>query len=129
MSLIANELREVWDALREFGHRVVPLFLPGETPPEPWIWETLQSHRGEYATRLGLSVSDIERTMQEFARPAGGAVHGRDEAKTALGAFAARLNRTVPDMARIVGQKEAEDGRVAEFMVELREQISAWKQL
>ncbi len=113
----------------QFGHRVLPLFLPGETPPEPWIWEALQSRPDEYATRLGLSVSDIERTMQEFAQLAGGAVHGRDEAKSALGAFAATLNRTLPDVARIVGQKEAEDGRVDEFMVELREQIGAWRQL
>lgn len=113
----------------QFGHRVQPLFLPGETPPESWIWETLRSRPKEYAKKLGLSVVDLERTMQEFSQLAGGAVHGRDEAKTALGAFVATLNRTVADVARIVGQKEAEDERVAEFVVELREQISAWRQL
>ena len=113
----------------DFGHRVQPLFLPGETPPEQWIWETLQQRRDEYATRLGLAAADIERTMHEFTQLAGGAVRGRDEAKLALGAFAGMLNRTVPDVARIVGQKEAEDGRIAEFLVELKDQITAWRQL
>ena len=113
----------------QFGHRVQPLFLPGETSPEPWIWEALRSRPEDYATSLGLSVVDIQRTMQEFSQLTGGAVRGRHDAKTALGAFAAALDRSVPEVARVVGQKEAAAGRVAEFMVDLREQISAWRQL
>ena len=113
----------------EYGHQVRPLFLPGETPPEQWLWNTARGHADDYAPRLGLTPADMERKMRDLEQLLGGAVQQRDLAKTALSTFAADLDRTVPEIARIVGQREAERNAIPELLVDLKEQVSAWRRL
>ncbi len=55
--------------------------------------------------------------------------HGCREAKPAVGSLASDLNRTVPDVARIVGQREAEANAMPELTGALAEQINAWSRL
>ena len=44
--------------------------------------------------------------------------------------FSHPINRTVPDVARIVGRREAErpHGEVSTLLVQMEEQINAWRQ-
>ena len=123
---IENELKAVAE---KYGHSVQPLFLPGTGPPEQWLWETIRKKTGEYASVLGLSADDLEELMRGLDQLVGGAVQQRDAAKASLGAFADKLNRTVPDISRIVGHREAEKGEISEFVVGLSEQINRWRQL
>ena len=114
-----------------FGHNVQPLFLPGTTPPEDWIWEVLQRNVHVYAALLGLAPLDMEKLMREIARMLEGAVHQRRPAKANLEAFASEVGRSPSEIGRIVGRHETE-GRgegIAELLVQLEEQIDAWRQL
>ena len=115
----------------EYGHRVQPLFLPGTTPPEGWIWEVLQSSSQDYAPLLGLAPSDMERRMQDIAQMLEGTVRRRHPAKDKLEAFASEVGRSASEIGRIVGRHEAErhGERVAGLLVQLEEQIDAWRRL
>lgn len=112
-----------------YGHSLQPLFLPGDDPPEQWLWNTLRKHTEEYAVQLGLVAADMESAMSELDRLAEGAVRRSDAARTALGSFAATILREVPEIARIIGRREAEKNSMPEFLVGLREQIGMWRKL
>ena len=115
----------------EYGHSVQPVFLPGTTPPEDWIWEVLQRNTQEYATLLGLTPSDMERRMRDIAQMMEGAVRRRHPAKENLEAFASEVGRFTSEIGRTVGRHETEthgEG-IAELLVQLEEQIDAWRRL
>ena len=59
--------------------------------------------------------------MRDVQRLVEGAVRRPDEAKAAVGAIASDLDRTVPDVARIVGQREAEANAIPELLAALTE--------
>ena len=114
-----------------YGHSVQPIFLPGTTPPEDWIWEILQSNVQDYVVSLGLAPLDMERQMREIARMLEGAVQRRHPAKANLEAFASEIGRSPSVIGRIVGRHETErrgEG-IAELLVQLEEQINAWRRL
>ena len=121
-----NQLRSVG---KKYGYPVQPLFLPGSGPPEQWLWDTLRKKAAEYAVALNRTEADLERSMRNLKQLADGAVQQRDAAKTALGSFAYSLGRTVPDIARIVGHREARDNAIPEFLMELKDQIGSWRRL
>ena len=93
------------------------------------MWDSIGRRRDEYASRLGLTATDLERAMHDLERLAAGAVRRRDAAKATVGALAFDLGRTVPDLARIVGQREAEANAIPELLAALTEQINAWRRL
>lgn len=118
-------------AAHEYGRSVQPLFLPGNEPPEGWIWQTLGRRRDVYAPLLGLSSQDMDRRMRDIDQMMEGMIQQGDRSKAALEALAVELSQTVPGIARIVGQRETEENQpdLAEFLILLEEQISAWRQL
>ena len=67
--------------------------------------------------------------MDQVAHLVDGAVQQRDAAKAALGAFAHDVGRTVPDIARSIGRREAEKHAIPELLLALREQIGRWRRL
>ena len=72
---------------------------------------------------------DLERAMHDLEQLAEGSVRQRDAAEATVGALASDLGRTVPDLARIVGQREAEANAIPELLAALTEQINAWRRL
>ena len=113
----------------EYGQHVRPLFLPGSGSPEQWLWDSIRRRPADYASRLGLSAGDLERTLGDLERLAAGAVRERDKAKAAIGMLADQLGRTVADAARIVGHREAEANAMPELLAALTEQITTWRRL
>ncbi len=115
----------------EYGHSLQPLFLPGTTPPEGWIWKVLQQNPQDYAAWLGLTPLDVGRKMRDVARMMEGAVRQQHPAKDNLEAFASEVGRSTSEIARIVGKHETEGRRegIAELLVQLEEQIGAWRHL
>ena len=116
-------------AAEDYGHRVQPLFLPGEAPPEQWLWDTIGERPDDYAIRLGVPSADLERTMRDLEQLTEGAVRQGGSAKAIAGELASNLGRTVVDLARIVGQREAEANAIPELLAALTEQINAWRRL
>ena len=122
----AGGIREI---ASRFGHSMQPLFLPGEGPPEGWIWDTLQAQGAEYAEVLGISATDLPAEMRRIEQLLAGSVRQRDRVKAALRALGDSLNRSATELARTVAQQESAAGRppMTRFQIELREQIEAWR--
>ena len=79
-------------AADEYGHRVQPLFLPGNKPPETWIWQALRHRSDVYAPLLGLSPQDMDRSMRDIDQMMEGTVQQGDRSKAALEALAEELS-------------------------------------
>ena len=127
----SRELEEGLETIAERrGHAVHVLFLPGDGPPEQWLWEAVRKRRDAYAERLGTTAADMQRTMRDLERLVDGAVRQRqDMAKVAIGSLAHRLERTVADIARIVGQREARTEALYELVDGLKKLIEQWRRL
>ena len=121
-----NRLKAVAE---EYGHALQPLFLPGDVPPEGWIWDIVRRRPEQYAAEFGIAAPDMRRMTDRMANLAEGAVQQRDAARAALGTFAEEVKRTVPGIARIVGKREAEQDAIPELVVALKEQIGRWRNL
>ena len=121
-----NRLKTVAE---EFGHRLQPLFLPGDASPEQWLWGILRARPDEFAATFGLAAADMRKITDRAANLGDGAVQRRDAAKAALGVFAGDIQRTVPQIARSVGRSEAESNPIPELVLALKEQIDNWRRL
>ena len=113
----------------QHGHAVQLLFLPGDGPPEQWLWDRILNRPDEYAVRFGLTSADLKKSMDDVERLAHGAVQQHDFAKVTITALADRLERTVPDIARIVGQREAERNSIPDLLAGLKTLIDRWRRL
>ena len=109
------------------GHAVQLLFLPGDGPPEQWLWERVRKQPDDYAARLGVTAVDMKRTTDDLARLYAGKVQQHDTAKVCITGLADQLERTVPDVARIVGRLEAEKKAIPELLDGLRTLIDRWR--
>ena len=111
------------------GHAVQLLFLPGKGPPEQWLWERVRKQPDDYAARLGVTAVDMKKTTDDLGRLYAGKVQQQDGAKVCITGLAHRLERTVPDVARIVGRLEAEKKAIPELLDGLRTLIDRWRRL
>ena len=118
-------------AASEYRTAIRPLFLPGDGPPEAWIWRVLENQRDEYAEVLGITAADLENRMRSIKQLVAGAVRQQDTNKIAMEELARELERTVPEIARQVGYHEAQRTRseATVFLTQLQEQISAWRRV
>lgn len=115
----------------QYSHGLRPLFLPGEGPPEEWMWEALSEHPDEYQELVGMSAQDISREMGRIGQVLEGKLERGSYAKALMRAFAHRLNRHAAALARIVGQREAIRGGyyMGELIAGLTERINLWREL
>ena len=100
---------------RKYGHDLQPLFLPGEGSPEQWLWETLHARQEDYAEELGLGVSNMRAMMKRVENLVEGSIKQSEKPKTSLRAFANDIQRTVPEIARIIARKEAKRNAIPEL--------------
>ncbi len=122
---------KIESAAAEYGQAAQPLFLPGDGPPEAWVWQALESRSDDYAPLLGLTPQDMEQRMRGVTQMLEGSVDTRGNGnKAAMSYLAEDTNRTAPEVARIVGKREAErpGGEASAFLVQLEERINAWRQ-
>ena len=121
---------KVRDAAEEYDQRVEPLFLPGQSSPERWIWRRLKSKQAKrFAKLLGMSEDELKRRMREVDQTMQGAVRGRDRSKAMLDALADEVRRSPAEIGRIVGRHDAEKEHpdMAELLFQLEEHINAWR--
>ena len=71
----------------------------------------------------------MQKSMNDLERLFAGKVHQHDAAKVSIAALADRLERTVPEVARIVGQREAEKNTIGELLSGLKTLIERWRRL
>ena len=71
----------------------------------------------------------MKKSMDDLEQLFDGRVQQRDAAKVSITALADQLERTVPDIARIVGQYEAEKRAMPELLAGLRTLIERWRRV
>ena len=132
--VLDGDSRELEEELHAIAQRhaqaVHVLFLPGDGSPEQWLWDTVRERPDAYAERLGLSAADMQRSMRHLERLVDGAVQQREDmAKVAIRSLAHRLQRMVPEVARIVGRHEARTQALYELVYGLKKLIEQWRRL
>ena len=93
-------------------NQAVPVaFLPGYRAPEEWTWQKLDGHQEEYAEELNIDSRHLSTLMQRQNSTYDSASDGPSEiAKFKLRGLAADLNRSSPDICRVVGHRESRSG-------------------
>ena len=128
----ADKAPALIEAASRYGHKLDPLFLPGRSSPEAWIWNTVRDRPDEYAREYGLTAQDLRARLASIEQTfAGDATTRRqDVPKAMVRALADELTRAVPEIARVAGRLETEAarGEMASFSVGLTERIDAWRQ-
>ena len=114
-----------------YGHDFSPLFLPSDGSPEEWIWEVLEHRPNEYENQLGMSEKDIQEQMRAIQQMMATSLEKGKPTKRMVNALARRLNRSVVDLARIVGRQEAETAgyQVSDLVRGLEGRINLWREL
>ncbi len=127
----SREMKERLQTVAERqGHAAHVLFLPGDGPPEQWLWDAVRERPDAYAERLGITATDMQRSMRHLEGLVDGAVQRRqDMAKVAIDALAHRVERTVAELARIVGRHEARTEALYELVDGLKKLIEQWRRL
>ena len=130
----ARDLKPTLARIAEsYGHNFQPLFLPGDGPPEQWMWRALRERAAEYQTHLGMSEADIRAQMREAEQVMAGSLRMQpgDTAKLRVGALARRLGRSVSDLARIVGRREAEmeSYEISDLVRGFQDRIALWRRI
>ena len=115
----------------DYSHSIRPLFLPGEGPPEAWIWQTLTNRVKDYETLLGMSAQDIDGRMREVEQLTAGTLERGNPDKVKVEMFARRLNRDAANLARIVARQETDRDQyeIHELVNGLKDRINLWRKL
>lgn len=109
-----------------FGHNLKPLFLPGDGPPEAWLFHQLRSRSDHYAAVLGAPTlgQQLEHVQQAFANAAD---KPTNIAKNQFHALAELLQRRPEDLARAIGREESGADRLKVFADDLAQAIADWR--
>ena len=119
-------LPQITQAAARYNRIVTPLFLPGNTPPEDWIYRTLENHASEYAQSLGAPnlATLLANLRQQFDNASD---KPTSIIKVRYATLADSLQRSPGDIARLVGRTEAVRGSLKVFTDELHQAISDWR--
>ena len=93
------------------------------------MWESLHARQEDYAAEFGLDALDMKAMMTRIEYLVEGSVRPDEEARTALGVFADRVQRTVPGIARTVAREEAKGKAMPGLQAGLKDRIGRWRNL
>jgi hypothetical protein len=127
----ARHLKGVLSATgKSYGSAVEPLFLPGNVPPEQWLWDTLAKKTPIYAKECGILnerlmeiMTDIDRAYQSASDKKANII------KNKLQTLSEQLASTPMEIAQKVGHIEAREGKgeMAIFLQEIETEILKWR--
>jgi predicted ATPase len=113
-------------AASRYNRVIKPLYLPGETPPEDWIYRELEREAAHYANELsapGLAAL-LQQLRQQFDNAAD---KPTNIIKARFATLADSLQRTPAEIARRVGFHASERGQLRVFSDDLRQAVSDWR--
>ena len=109
-----------------FGQDIEPVFLPGNGPPEAWLYARLEHDADGYGEKLG--VPDLKQQLinikQTFENASDRATN---IAKNQFRTLAESLQRRPEDLARAVGRSECASGELRVFSDNLQQAIYNWR--
>jgi predicted ATPase len=117
---------QIAQAASRFNRVIKPLYLPGDAPPEDWIYKMLEVKSAEYSERLSsphLAVL-LQQLRQQFD---GAADKPTNILKARYATLADALQRTPEEIARLVGRCESDAGEMRNFADDLTQAIMDWR--
>jgi predicted ATPase len=113
-------------AAGKYNRVVKPLFLPGDAPPEEWLYAVLEANPGQYEQELGAPGLGVllQQLRQQFDNAADRPVK---IAKARFATLADSLQRTPEDIARRIGRIASEAGPLKVFAEELMQAVADWR--
>ena len=122
---------EVVERLNREARTAVPvLFLPGKEAPECWIWERLAARTDSLAESLGIVAHDLRDLLRQQDQTYASATDAPGEiAKAKLRALGELINRSAPDICRLVAAHETNepDSEIQPLAADLRSAIEDWR--
>lgn len=113
-------------AAQRYNRVVAPLFLPGDQPPEDWIYRRLEARCADYAERLGVAnlaplLASIRQSFENAADKPTNIIKQRFDT------LAEHLQRDAKEIARVVGNGETGHGEMKVFADGLEQAIYNWR--
>jgi len=115
---------------QEAGQEISVLYLPGQDAPERWIWDRLQHGHEALESEVGVGAAELAEQMGRLNSVYDSASDRPSEiAKTKLRGLSEALNRTVPDLCRVVARLEAgrADSDLQPFVEHLESALLKWR--
>lgn len=113
-------------AAQKFNRTVTPLFLPGATPPEDWIYCALERRSQHYASQLG--APNLAQQLQNFRLSFDNACDKpANIMKHRFETLADALQYDQKNIARVVGREEACFGAMRVFADSLEQAVYNWR--
>lgn len=120
---------DVVDKIREKAGSDRPtLFLPGQHAPEVWIWERMRNNLDAMAKELGVSSLPDVMNQQDAVYDSASDTPS-NIAKSKLWSLSEELNRSAPEICRIVARLETTNtaSQIQPLRESLEEAISEWR--
>ena len=128
--VLDGDAREVEPAIAKAASKhnryVKPLYLPGRTPPEDWVYRMLEASAPAYAVLLGAPnlAALLGSLRQQFDSAAD---KPTSIMKNRYATLADDLQRSPADIARLVGRTESEHGDLKVFADDLAQAVANWR--
>jgi len=117
---------QIVQAASKFNRVIKPLYLPGDAPPEEWIYKALENKIVLY--RNSLSSPDLADLLQQLRQQFDGAADKPTNiSKARYATLADSLQRTPEEIARLVGHAESEVGEMRSFANDLKQAVMDWR--
>lgn len=128
--VLDGDARSVEPAMAKAAARynafVQPLYLPGNAPPEDWIYRALEGKAAHFGAELG--APNLAGLLQNLRQQFDNATDKPTNImKSRYAILAESLQRTPEEIARIIGRTESDRGELKVFADELTDAIANWR--
>jgi energy-coupling factor transporter ATP-binding protein EcfA2 len=113
-------------AASRYNRVIEPLYLPGDGPPEEWVYRVLEQDTERFAEVLGAPglAGLLRQLRQQFDNAAD---KPANIIKARFATLADSLNRSPADIARRVGHIASESGPLKAFADDLMRKVADWR--
>jgi len=119
-------LPQINQAADSYNRVLKPLFLPGDAPPEDWIYRRLEEHASQYEQALG--APNLAHLLSNLRQQFDNATDKPTNIiKARYSSLADSLQRSPEDIARLVGRTESVRGQLKVFADDFHQAISDWR--
>lgn len=112
------------------GSQVPVFFLPGKDAPETWAWDVLRQLTADETAELGIDLDDLSERMSRLDSVYDAASDSAAQiCKTKLRELAESLNRTAPEICRMLARREAgqKASDIQPLVEELESTLLQWR--
>lgn len=128
--VLDGDARSVESAMQaaagKYNRVLRPLYLPGNAPPEDWVYATLEADPATYASELGAPGLDrlLKQMRQQFDNAAD---KPTNIVKARYATLAESLQRGPSEIARLVGRQASASGLLKVFADDLMQAVMDWR--